>query len=121
MEEIRQGNVYWVDFGEPAGSEPGFRRPCVVVQNDVFNASRLNTVVICAVTSNLTLQRSPGNVFLKKGEAHLPKDSVVNVTQLVTVDKTLLVEKIGALSPGKLRKVLDGINLLLKPSEIAAA
>ena len=117
MEKIRQGDVYWVDFGEPEGSEPGFIRPCVVVQNDVFNSSRINTVVVCAITSNLKLERSPGNVLLKKGEAKLPKDSVVNITQLVTVDKDFLVEKIGTLPTVKIRRVLDGISLLLRPTQ----
>ena len=119
MDRLRQGDVYWVDFGEPAGSEPAFLRPCVVVQNDVFNASRLNTVVVCAITSNLKLETSPGNVLLKKGEAKLPKDSIVNITQMITVDKASLTEKIGSLSQAKLMKVLDGVYLLLRPTKLA--
>ena len=84
---IRQGDVYWVDLGDPSGSGPGYVHPHVVVQNDVFNKSRLNTVVVCALTSNLHRAEIPGNVLLAEGEANLPKPSVVNVTQLFTVDK----------------------------------
>ena len=70
---IRQGDIYWLDLGSPKGSEPGFRHPHVVIQNDVFNASRINTVVVCALTTNLRRAQAPGNVILNKGEANLPK------------------------------------------------
>jgi len=96
---IRQGDIYWIDLREPKGSEPGYRHSHVVVQNNVFNGSRIGTVVVCALTSNVKRAAAPGNVFLEKGEANLKKDSVVNVTQLVTVDKTDLIEQIGTLSP----------------------
>lgn len=114
---IRQGDVFWVDLGEPGGSRPGFRHPYVVLQNDVFNASRLNTVVLCALTSNVQRAKAPGNVLLRKGEGNLPKDSVVNITQIVTVDKSDLFEKIGSLSPKRMRQIIDGVNLLLEPRE----
>jgi mRNA interferase MazF len=94
---IRQGDVYWVDLGELKGSGPGFRHPHVVVQNNVFNGSRIGTVVVCALTSNMKRAAAPGNVLLEKGEANLKKDRVVNVTQLVTVDKADLIEQIGDL------------------------
>lgn len=115
--DIRQGDIYWVDFGEPGGSGPGFRHPYVVIQNNVFNASRLNTVVICVLTSNLDRAKAPGNVLLKKGEGNLPKDSVVNITQLITVDKTDLAEHIGSLSAKRTTQIIEGIKLLLEPRE----
>ncbi|OGW62084.1 MAG: PemK family transcriptional regulator [Nitrospirae bacterium RBG_16_64_22] len=115
---IRQGDVFWLDLGAPSGSGPGFRRPHVVIQNDLFNQSRINTVVVCGLTSNLKRAEAPGNVLLRKGEANLGKDSVVNVTQLVTVDKRDLVEKIGALSPSRIRQIVDGVNLLVEPRRL---
>ena len=115
---IRQGDVFWIDLGEPGGSEPGYRHPHVVIQNNVFNQSGINTVVVCAITSNLKWAAAPGNVSLKKGEANLPKDSVVNVSQIITVDKGDLMEKIGTVPPGKMEQILDGIRLVLEPREI---
>jgi mRNA-degrading endonuclease toxin of MazEF toxin-antitoxin module len=81
----RQGDVYWIDLGAPSGSGPGYRHPHVVIQNNVFNRSRINTVVVCALTSNLRRAQAPGNVLLEVGEANLPKQSVVNVSQIFTV------------------------------------
>jgi mRNA interferase MazF len=115
---IRQGDIYWIDMGDPGGSAPGYRHPHIVVQNNVFNESRINTVVVCALTSNLKRASAPGNVFLKKGEANLPKDSVVNISQLVTVDKADLIEKIGSLSQAKIQIVIQGIMLLIEQREI---
>ena len=115
---IRQGGVYWVDLGAPSGSGPGLLHPHVVVQNDLFNRSRLATVVVCALTSNLDRGAAPGNVLLDEGEAGLPKQSVVNVSQVFTVDKTDLVERIGALSRHRLREVLAGLDLLLEPRDV---
>lgn len=115
---IRQGEVYWVDLGAPSGSGPGLLHPHVVVQNDLFNRSRLASVVVCALTSHLHRADAPGNVLLDEGEADLPRRSVVNVTQLFTVDKDDLVEKIGTLSPTRLREVLAGIDLLLDPRDV---
>jgi mRNA interferase MazF len=114
---IRQGDVFWVDLATPAGSEPGYRRPGVVVQNDAFNQSELATVVVCLLTSNLKWARMPGNVLLAEGEANLAKPSVVNVTQLLTVDRSQLVEYIGALSGGRLRQILNRIYFVLEPRE----
>ena len=115
---IGQGDVFWVRLGRPSGSGPGYRHPHVVVQNNVFNRSRIATVLVCALTSNLKRAGAPGNVQLAKGEANLPKRSVVNVTQLVTVDKTDLVEKIGTLSRGRVEDILDGIALVLEPMDV---
>lgn len=115
---IKQGDIYWIDFGIPRGSELGYRHPHVVIQNNVFNASRLKTIVVCALTSNIKWAESPGNVLLKKGEGNLPKDSVVNITQIETVDKSFLAEKIGTLSPSRIKQIIDGIRLLTEPREI---
>ncbi len=115
---INQGDVFWVDLGDPSGSSPGYRHPHVVMQNNVFNKSRINTVVVCVITSNLKRADAPGNVLLEKGEANLPKQSVVNVSQLFTVDKQDLDEKIGTLSPKRVRQILDGIHLVLEPRDI---
>ena len=115
---IRQGEVYWVDLGEPIGSGPGYRHPHVVIQNDVFNASRIGTVLVCALTSNLRRAEAPGNVLLDEGEGGLPKRSVVNVSQVFTVDKGQLAERIGVLSAARLRQVLDGIYLVLEPRQV---
>ena len=115
---IDQGDVYWVGLGEPSGSEPGYRHPHVVIQNNVFNRSRINTVVVCALTSNLRRAQAPGNVLLEEEEAGLPKQSVVNVSQIFTVDKQDLVERIGKLSLSRVRQILDGVSLLLEPREV---
>ena len=115
---INQGDVFWITFPEPAGSEPAYRHPHVVVQNNLFNRSRINTVVVCSLTSNLKLSNAPGNVTLKKGEANLPKKSVVNISQLFTVNKSDLREKIGTLSKNRISEIIEGIQLLMGPREI---
>jgi mRNA interferase MazF len=112
VNDIRQGQIYWLDFGPAAGSAPAERHPCVVVQNDVFNRSAIATSVVCLVTSNLSRANAPGNVLLKSGEANLPKASVVNVSQILTVDKTELVDCIGKLSGTASGAVRDGLHLL---------
>jgi mRNA interferase MazF len=112
---ISQGDIYWLDLDEPEGSEPGYRHPFVVIQNDAFNKSKINTAVVCALTSNLKLASAPGNVLLKKGEANLPKSSVVNISQVITVDKTDLTEKIGQLSKKRVEEIVSGFEFLLKP------
>jgi mRNA interferase MazF len=114
---IQQGDVYWVDLGSPSGSGPGLLRPYVVVQNNVFNQSRINTVVICGLTSNLRRAEALGNVLLKDGEAQLPKPSVVNISQLYTVDKDDLVDKIGSLSRESLQEVVRGLQMLVEPMD----
>jgi len=112
---IRQGNIFWVNLGSPKGSEPGYRHPHVVIQNDVFNASRINTVVVCALTTNLKRARAPGNITLNKGEANLAKKSVVNISQIVTVNKPDLKDKIGSLSSKRTKEIIEGIKLLVEP------
>ena len=115
---INQGDVFWIELGEPSGSAPGYRHPHVVVQNNLFNRSRINTVVVCALTSNLKRADAPGNVLLSPGEANLPKRSVVNGSQIFTVDKSDLAEKIGTLSRQRVREILDGIQLLMEPRKV---
>ena len=115
---INQGDVFWIDFYEPTGSEPGYRHPHVVIQNNLFNRSRINTVVVCALTSNVKRAKAPGNVLLHKGEANLPKQCVANISQLFTVNKTDLSEKIGTLTKKRLYQILDGISLLTTPRDI---
>ena len=115
---ISQGDIFWVDLDEPLGSKPGYRHPHVVIQNNLFNRSRINTVVVCALTSNIKRAKAPGNVLLNKGEANLPKKSVVNISQIFTVSKSDLSEKIGALSRERFNQVLEGIRLLTEPREL---
>ena len=112
--EVKQGDIYWINLPEPKKSEPGFRRPCVVVQNDTFNRSKIKTTVICILTTNLRLSKAPGNVALDEGEANLPKSSVVNVSQILTVNKSdlLLKEKIGQLSPSRINLIIKGLRLV---------
>ncbi len=115
---ISQGDVFWIDLGTPRGSGPGYRRPYVIIQNNAYNRSGLQTVVVCALTSNMGRARVPGNVRLEKGEGGLPRPSVVNVTQLYTVDKSELIEKLGTISRERVRQVLQGILLVLEPRDI---
>lgn len=116
---IRQGDVYWVELDDPIGSSPGYRHPHVVVQNNVFNQSRIGTVVVCVLTSNLKRALSPGNVELVAGEGGLPKASVVVVSQLLTLDKNQLGDYVGTLSAKRIRQILDGISLVLEPRELS--
>ena len=109
---MRQGEIYWLHFSG-RGSEPDGRRPALVVQHDRFNRSAIQTAVVVAITSNLRLAAMPGNVRLRKGEANLPRPSVVNVTQMRTVDRDRLTESVGQLAPGRVREVLAGLALVL--------
>jgi mRNA interferase MazF len=110
---ISQGDVWWADLGEPVGSEPGFRRPVIVVQGDSFNRSALRTVVAVPLTSNLRWAAAPGNVRLSARATGLPRDSVANVSQLVALDRSILIERVGRLSSSKLELVLAGIDTVL--------
>jgi mRNA interferase MazF len=110
---IAQGEVWWADLGEPTGSEPGFWRPVLVVQGEAFNRSSLPTVVCVALTSNLRWGDAPGNVRLSARATGLPKDSVANVSQLVTLDREDLTERAGRLSAANLGLVLTGIDIVL--------
>jgi mRNA interferase MazF len=114
---VRQGDLFWLDLGLSEGSGPAFRRPHVVIQNNVFNRSAIQTIVVCALTSNLRRAEAPGNVLLDEGEGDLPRQSVVNVSQVLTVDKQDLTDRIGTLSRARVREILDGLRLLTEPRE----
>lgn len=110
---IERGAVWWADLSEPRGSEPGYRRPVVVVQAEAFNRSRIKTVIGVILTSNLRLVDAPGNVLVPAGRSGLPKDSVANVSQVVTLDRSYLSEPAGKLDPKLLRQVDQGLRLVL--------
>jgi mRNA interferase MazF len=110
---IAQGEVWWADLEGPPSSEPGFRRPVVVVQGGAFNRSHIATVVCVALTSNLRWAEAPGNVLLSARLTGLPKDSVANVSQIVTLDRGALTDQVGALPEKKLELVLLGVDIVL--------
>jgi mRNA interferase MazF len=110
---IRRGQIWWVDFGEPKGSKPGYRHPALILQRDEVNASRINTVVVCVLTSNRALAKAPGNTLLSKRSTGLPRDSVANASQIATVNKEDLETLVGALSPRLLETVNDGLRWFL--------
>jgi len=110
---ISQGEIWWADLPDPAGSGPGFRRPVIVVQGDPFNRSKLATVLCVPLTSNLKWADAPGNVLFEARLTGLPKDSVANVSQVVALDKSSLTERVGKLSREKSNLVLDGIDIVL--------
>ena len=108
-----RGEIWWADLQEPVGAGPGFRRPLIVVQSNDFNKSRINTIVALALTSNLKLADAPGNVMLPKKITGLSKDSVANVSQIVTIDKYFLTDRIGSLPAGIMRRIDNGLRLTL--------
>ena len=110
---VHRGEIWWASLVQPSGSEPGYRRPIIVVQSNDFNSSQIRTIVAIVITSNLNLAKAPGNVLLKKKQTGLSKDSVANVSQIVTLDKSYLGEKVGSLTSGQLNKVEDGLRLVL--------
>ena len=110
---VGQRDVFWASLEDPSGSAPGFRRPVVIVQGDAFNASRLATVVVVPLTSNLRWAAAPGNVTLPARRTGLPKDSVANVSQIVTVDRSVLSERVGRLAEEDVALILAGIDLVL--------
>jgi len=108
-----RGEIWWATLPSPTASEPGYRRPLLIIQSDDFNRSRINTVVAVVITSNLRLAEAPGNIVLSKKDTNLPKKSVANVTQLITVDKSFLAERVGKISSTKLVEVEAGVRLVL--------
>jgi len=110
---MRRGDVWWVDLPEPIASEPGFRRPVVILQSNDFNRSHINTVVAATITSNTRLAKAPGNVALSSKSVGLNRESVVNVSQLVTLDRSFLTKKVGRLSSSKMLDVDQGVRLVL--------
>ena len=113
MVSIGRGEIWWVDLSEPVGSAPGYRRPVVIVQGDRINRSRIATVVCVPLTGNLFWAHAPGNVILSASETGLPKDSVANVSQIVTLDLHSLTERVGKVPVPKLELILAGIDLIL--------
>ena len=112
MVEIRQGEVWWADLSEPSGSGPGFRRPILVIQGNPFNESKISTVVCVPLTSNLKWATAPGNILLKKRVTGLTKDSVANVSQIATLDKSVLTEKRGRVPGSSLKQIFHGLNIV---------
>ena len=110
---VAQGDVLWASLPDPVGSGPGFRRPVVVVQADALNASRLATVVVVPLTSNLRWVAAPGNVLLTRNDTGLPKDSIANASQIVAIDRAILSDRVGRVSDVKLHLILDGIDVVL--------
>ncbi|HKY35172.1 MAG TPA: type II toxin-antitoxin system PemK/MazF family toxin [Polyangiaceae bacterium] len=114
---IKRGQVWWVDFGQPRGSEPAYRHPALVIQRDEVNRSKLATVVVCVLTSNKALAKAPGNTLLPKRATGLPRDSVANASQIATVNKEDLVEVAGTVPPSLLRTVSAGLRWFLAIEE----
>lgn len=116
---IQRGEIWWADLGEPRGSEPGYRRPVLVIQADSFNRSRIQTVIVALITGNLELAAAPGNIALPARSSGLPRDSVVNVSQVLTLDRDFLTEQVGALSSRLQRLVDEGLRLVLQLEQTA--
>lgn len=114
---INQGDIFWIDLGEPVGSEPGYSHPGVVIQNNIFNHSKINTTIVCGLTSNIKLSTAPGNILLDMNEVNLPKQSIVLISQIYTVDKEQVGDYIGSLSAKRIRQILEGLRLITEPRE----
>jgi len=110
---VLRGEIWWACLPAPRGSEPGYRRPVVIVQSDAFNRSEISTIIVAAISSNLWLAEAPGNVYLKRRDSRLPKDSVINVSQLLTLDKRYLSEKAGQLSLRHMLELDEGLKIAL--------
>lgn len=111
---IRRGEIWWADFGEPRGSEPGYRHPALVLQRDEVNASAINTVVVCALTSNRHLARAPGNTLLSRKATRLPRTTVANASQIATLNKSDLVERVAVLHHDAMSRVEEGLRWFLE-------
>jgi mRNA interferase MazF len=110
---VYRGEIWWASLPDPIGSEPGYRRPVLIVQDDIFTQSRINTVIVIIITSNIQLAEAPGNTLLQSKATGLPKDSVANVSQVFTVDKKFLIERIGMLPEYLQEKVDEGLRTVL--------
>jgi mRNA interferase MazF len=108
---VYRGEIWWANLSDPTGSEPGYRRPVLVVQDDTFNQSNINTVIIATITSNLRLADAPGNVLLSSQDSGLPRDSVVNVSQILTIDKSVLTERVSSLANPIQEAVDEGLEI----------
>jgi mRNA interferase MazF len=114
MAEIQRGEIWWAELPEPRRSEPGYRWPVLVIQADSFNRSRIQSAIVAVITSNIELAAAPGYVLLPASAAGLPRDSVVNVSQLLTLDRSFLTEHAGTLSPRHQRSVDEGLRTVLQ-------
>lgn len=110
---IERGEIWWADLPDPVASDPGYRRPILVIQSDVFTQSKIQTVIVAAISTNLNLANAIGNVLILSRQSGLPSDSVINVSQILTIDKRLFLEHIGSLSAKKMEQVDKGIRLVL--------
>jgi len=110
---VQRGEIWWASLPSPGGSGPGYRRPVVIVQADSFNRSRIQTVIVAVITSNVFLAHAPGNFALSKRRSGLPKDSVVNISQLITLDRSYLTERVGRLGPSQINTLDEGLRLVL--------
>lgn len=110
---VSRGQLWWAELPDPAGSEQGFQRPVLIIQTDSFNVSRINTVIVMAITSNIRLAKAPGNVRLSKAKSGLTKESVANVSQISTIDQEFLTEEIGVLDKLTMQQIDEGIKLVL--------
>ncbi len=108
-----RGEIWWADLGIPLGSEPGFKRPVIIIQDDAFNGSQIQTIIVASITTNSELADAPGNVYLEKEDSGLPKDGVINISQISTIDKRRLTEKVCVLSQSTMNEVTYGIKLIL--------
>lgn len=110
---MERGEIWWAQLGQPTGAAPGYSRPILIIQANRFNLSRINTIIAVALTTNLRLADAPGNVFVSTRDTGLPRDSVLNVSQIVTLDRTQITEYVGALRPERMRQVEAGLRLVL--------
>ena len=111
---MKRGEIWWASLGEPVASEPGYRRPVLIVQSDEFNQSAIRTVICASISSNLNLASAPGNVQISSRSSGLPKPSVVNVSQIITVDKSVLTDRVKSLDIQSMNQIEDGIRMVLK-------
>lgn len=111
--EIKRGEIWWAALPEPQGSGPGYKRPLVIIQSNEFNESKINTVIAAVITTNLRLSAAPGNIMLSKKTSKLPKESVINVSQIITIDKSFLTEKVNSLPQSVMLQVDEGMRLVL--------
>jgi len=108
-----RGEIWWADLGIPFGSEPGFKRPVVIIQDDAFNRSQIQTIIVASITTNLDLTDAPGNIYLEREESMLSKDGVINISQISTIDKRRLTDKVCVLSQSTMAEIDYGIKLIL--------
>ena len=107
-----RGEIWWANLPAPSGSGPGFRRPVIIIQSDAFNKSKINTIICAVITSNTKLANAPGNVLLSKNESNLSKESVINVSKIITLDKSILTECVGTVNKNKIKQIENGIKLV---------